>query len=87
MDDFAAFHPPNRRFPSILDFQELCAQRGIRIAKAIYVDSKTGAEVHEDPNLHADIAVVALSREAVEARLSDIGVHVERAIRTSASKR
>ncbi len=53
---------PNRRFPSILDFEELCEQRGIRIVQAIYVDSKSGKEVKHDPNLHADLAVVALTR-------------------------
>lgn len=53
---------PNRRFPSILDFQELCAQRGIRILEAIYFNSSTGKEIVDDPNLHADVAVVALAR-------------------------
>lgn len=52
---------PNRRFPSILDFQELCSQLGIRVEEAIYVDSKTGKEVSDDPNLNADVAVVAVS--------------------------
>ena len=52
---------PNRRFPSIIDFQELCGQLGIRIEEAIYIDSKTGREVTDDPNLNADVAVVALS--------------------------
>lgn len=52
---------PNRRFPSILDFQELCKQLGIRIEEAIYIDSKTGHEVTDNPNLNADVAVVALS--------------------------
>lgn len=53
---------PNRRFPSILDFEELCSKLGIRIIEAIYVDSKSGREVREAPNLNADIAVVALTR-------------------------
>lgn len=53
---------PNRRFPSILDFQELCRDRGIRILEAIYVDTKSGREIEDDPNLHADLAVVALAR-------------------------
>lgn len=53
---------PNRRFPSILDFQELCAQRGILILEAIYINSKSGKEILDDPNLNADIAVVALAR-------------------------
>lgn len=53
---------PNRRFPSILDFQELCDRQGIRILESIYVDSKSGEEVQDDPNLNADLAVFALSR-------------------------
>jgi homoserine O-acetyltransferase/O-succinyltransferase len=53
---------PNRRFPSILDFQELCAKRGIRIVEAIYINSKDGQEVTDNPNLNADIAVVVVAR-------------------------
>ena len=56
------FDTPNRRFPSILDFEELCAARDIRIDHAVYIDSRAGREVEEDPNLNADLAVVALSR-------------------------
>ena len=52
---------PNRRFPSILDFQELCAKRGIRILEAIYFNSADGNEIVDDPNLHADVAVLALA--------------------------
>jgi homoserine O-acetyltransferase len=52
---------PNRRFPSILDFEELCEQLGIRIEEAIYIDSKIGQEVTDCPNLNADVAVVAIS--------------------------
>lgn len=53
---------PNRRFPSILDFQELCAQRGIRILEAIFVDSMSSQEIHDDPNRNADVAVMVLAR-------------------------
>jgi homoserine O-acetyltransferase len=55
---------PNRRFPSILDFQELCAELDIVILDAIYVDSFSGKEIENDqePNLHADMAIVALTR-------------------------
>jgi homoserine O-acetyltransferase len=53
---------PNRRFPSIRDFEELCAVRGIRILQSIHVDSRTGELITEDPNLNADLAVVVLSR-------------------------
>ena len=53
---------PNRRFPSVLDFQELCNKLGIHIVESIYVDSSSGKEVTEDPNLNADLAIVALTR-------------------------
>jgi len=53
---------PNRRFPSIRDFEELCSQLDITIERAVYVDSASGAEVADDPNLNADIAVVAIGR-------------------------
>ncbi len=56
------FDTPNRRFPSILDFEELCATRGIRIDHAVYIDARAGREVEAEPNLNADLAVVALSR-------------------------
>jgi homoserine O-acetyltransferase len=41
---------PNRRFPSVLDFQELCAELDICIVDAIYVDSTSGEEVEKNPN-------------------------------------
>ena len=53
---------PNRRFPSILDFQELCGKLGLRILEAIYFHSSSGKEIVDDPNLNADVAVVALAR-------------------------
>jgi len=56
------YNTPNRRFPSILDFTELCEARGIRIDDAIYIDSATGTEVVNEPNLNADLAVFAISR-------------------------
>ena len=56
------YDTPNRRFPSILDFQELCEKIGIQIDDAIYLDSAKGTEVSDDPNLNADVAVVAIRR-------------------------
>ena len=53
---------PNRRFPSIRDFEELCQKRGIRIVQSLYVNSSTGEEVEADPNLNADLAVVVVTR-------------------------
>lgn len=60
------YETPNRRFPSILDFQELCAALGIEIEEAIYLDSSRGVEIEGegegDPNRDADVAVVAIRR-------------------------
>jgi len=53
---------PNRRFPSILDFEELCRLRGIRIVESIYVNSSSGQEVTDNPNLNADLAVMVITR-------------------------
>ncbi len=53
---------PNRRFPSIRDFEELCEARGIQILQAIHVDSRSGRLVEIAPNRDADLAVVVLAR-------------------------
>lgn len=55
---------PNRRFPSITDVHDLCADLGIEILHAVYLDTTTGATIEDDPNLNANIAVVVLSRGA-----------------------
>jgi homoserine O-acetyltransferase len=59
---FEWWNTPNRRFPSILDFEDFCAARGVRIDRAVYLDSETGRRVTNDPNLNADVAVVVLRR-------------------------
>jgi homoserine O-acetyltransferase len=53
---------PNRRFPSILDFEELCGRLGIRLHTRIYLDTRAGRTVAEDPNVNADVAVAVISR-------------------------
>ncbi len=56
------YNTPNRRFPSIRDFLELCEARGISIVRAVYFESQTGQQVTDNPNLNADVAIVALTR-------------------------
>jgi len=58
------YETPNRRFPSIRDFEELCASQGIEIEDAVYIDSTRAREVESDPNYHADLAVVAICRRS-----------------------
>ncbi len=59
---FEWWNTPNRRFPSIDDFEAFCAARRIRIDPAVYLDSETGQRVTDDPNLNADVAIVVLRR-------------------------
>ncbi|MCX7914825.1 MAG: homoserine O-acetyltransferase [Verrucomicrobiae bacterium] len=56
------WNTPNRRFFSILDFEEFCRDRQIRISRQIYLDTESGVEVTTDPNRNADLAIFVLSR-------------------------
>lgn len=56
------YDSPNRRFPSILDFEELCRRKEIRIVRRRYIAAASGVEITEDPNLNADMAIVMISR-------------------------
>lgn len=58
------YNSPNRRFPSIHDFEELCAAKSIRIHRRVYLDTAAGGEVAGDANLDADIAIVVITRGA-----------------------
>jgi homoserine O-acetyltransferase len=53
---------PNRRFLSVLDWQEFCAQRDIRIHRELFLDTERGREVTDDPNRNADLAIFVISR-------------------------
>lgn len=59
---FEWWETPNRRFPSIVDFEEFCTRKGIRIHRRVYLDTETDALVHDDPNWNADVAIFVLSR-------------------------
>jgi homoserine O-acetyltransferase len=54
---------PNRRYFSLLDWEEFCQARGIRIEGSIYLNTETGEEVTEDPNLNADLVITSVRRE------------------------
>lgn len=60
--DFDWYDTPNRRFPTILDFDELCQEQALRVDQAVYLDASKGAIVHDDPNRYADTAVYVLGR-------------------------
>jgi len=61
---YAWWNTPNRRFLSIDDWREFCAERRITIERALCLDTQTGREMCEadDANLAADLAVFVISR-------------------------
>jgi homoserine O-acetyltransferase len=56
------WNTPNRRFFSILDFEEFCQARHIQICQRIHLDTETGQEITTDPNRNAELAIFVLSR-------------------------
>ncbi len=56
------YNTPNRRFPTILDFEEFCREKSVRIHERIYFDTHTHQRITTDPNLNADTAIFVISR-------------------------
>ncbi len=56
------WNTPNRRFPSILDFEDFCNAKSVNIHRRVYLDTETGELVDGDPNWNADVAIFVLSR-------------------------
>lgn len=56
------YNTPNIRFFTIADFEDFCRDKGIRVHRQIALDTEAGAEVFEDPNLNADLAIFVISR-------------------------
>ncbi len=59
---FRWYDTPNIRALSILDFEEFCSERGIRIERRIALDTRAGRLAEDDPNRHADVAVFVIRR-------------------------
>jgi homoserine O-acetyltransferase/O-succinyltransferase len=56
------YNTPDIRFLSIADFEAFCAEERIHIQRRIALDTETGTEVFDDPNLNADLAIFVISR-------------------------
>ena len=56
------YNTPNRRFPSITDFEDFCRRKSIRIHREVYLDTENQRQVTDSPNLNADVAIFVLSR-------------------------
>jgi homoserine O-acetyltransferase len=55
------YNTPDIRFLSIQDFEDFCAEKGIRILRRIALDTHAGREVFNEPNQDADLAIFLLS--------------------------
>ncbi|MFZ2640753.1 MAG: homoserine O-acetyltransferase [Verrucomicrobiia bacterium] len=55
------FNTPNIRFFTIADFDDFCRQKNIHVHRRIALDTEASAEVFEDPNLNADLAIFVIS--------------------------
>lgn len=55
---------PNIRFFTIADFEDFCREKGICVHRRIALDTESSAEVYEDPNRLADLAIFIISRGA-----------------------
>ena len=54
------YNTPNKRFPSIADFENFCDLKNILILRSIFLDSEKGIQITENPNLNADNAIFVL---------------------------
>jgi len=52
----------NVRFLTIADFDEFCRDEGIHIDDRVFLDTQARQRVADNPNLNADLAIVALRR-------------------------
>ncbi|MCC6240331.1 MAG: homoserine O-acetyltransferase [Phycisphaerales bacterium] len=56
------YNSPNRRFPSIIDFQDFCRSRNIVVEHEIFLDTELHIRVQDNPNLNANVAIFLLTR-------------------------
>ncbi len=56
------YNSPNIRFFSIVDFEDFCRDRNIRIHECIALDTEEERIVAENPNLMADMVIFVISR-------------------------
>jgi len=59
---FKWYNSPNIRFFTIRDFEEFCAEKGIRILQRVALDTEESREVTDDANRLADTAVFVITR-------------------------
>jgi methionine biosynthesis protein MetW len=56
------YNTPNIRFFTIADFEDFCRAKNIKVHRRIALDTEAGAEVFDEPNRNADLAIFVISR-------------------------
>jgi homoserine O-acetyltransferase len=56
------YESPNKRFPTILDFQDFCRAKGIAVREQLFLDTTRDTRVTQDPNSQADVAIFVIAR-------------------------
>jgi len=62
LQSFRWYDTPNVRFLSIADFEEFCREHHFEILQQIALDTEADAQIHDNPNLNADLAIVVLGK-------------------------
>ncbi|MGA2059925.1 MAG: homoserine O-acetyltransferase [Thermoguttaceae bacterium] len=62
LQNFHWYDTPNVRFLSIADFEDFCREHHFNILQQIALDTEADAQVQDNPNLNADLAIVVLGR-------------------------
>ena len=58
------YNTPNIRFFTIADFEDFCREKNLRVHRRIALDTEKHAEIFEEPNLNADMAIFVISRNS-----------------------
>ena len=61
-EGFHWYDTPNVRFLTIADFLAFCEENGIQIDEQIWLDTRRGRRIEENPNRDANLAIIALSK-------------------------
>jgi homoserine O-acetyltransferase len=58
------YNTPNIRFFTIADFEDFCQAKQLHVRRRIALDTEKHAEVFDEPNLNADMAIFVISQNS-----------------------
>jgi len=58
------YNTPNIRFFTIADFEDFCRVKNLHVHRRIALDTEKHAEIFQEPNLNADMAIFVISRNS-----------------------